>query len=720
MATKFDSYFEKRKSEGWSSAPTKTALAPSASTAPVKSKPGFFSDPETGMNIVKGATKGLFSTIASMGKLGTETFGKLVGAQDISGTSEMVEKAKSGGILTPKNTAQSLGYGAEQIAELFIPLFGEEAVASKIGIALAEKGAGKLATGATKLAGKSVAQGIDIGVKRTAQTGDVEEGMTEGAVMAGATPFLEGGAAITKGVIRSISPETKSLITKAVRPTGKAARSFESQVDEALPVMAKYADQIVSSETPLKTFVSAGKAAKAELWKSVEQGLKGAEGADAVSGDVIANAIRQAAKNEKTLIENPALIEKIEAKAKSYEGKQFSPLQAESILETTNAQTQAYYSKTGVGKSLAERSDPELSADLMLADAIRGELDRIISTADASFSGLKKKYGAISSIVQHAEARIPVAERQDIMSLAEQISGPRTAGNVAINLFTGRYIEGFMSMADIGVAKGLKSMERSDAKISRAFSRISKDVKSGKIVPFETPNFERPQYPALPEGKSNIPEGDSLQLPSRPPSSKNTRPLSQTEAVTRLREMGYSGPLTQPEMQMLGRKQAKSQAEEWVTRRHQTMLEQRKSSLQSLVDKNVVKRPKAQAPISGAKLETPQIKAGALSDEGQIDKFVYHETSDINLAKIKSQGLTPKQGMYGKGVYFSQKIGEGEASGRGTIIRINKNSLPKDYQEFPSTEKSSGEGWTNANLSPELLEYSEDGGKTWKKLISPK
>lgn len=92
--------------------------------------------------------------------------------------------------------------------------------------------------------------------------------------------------------------------------------------------------------------------------------------------------------------------------------------------------------------------------------------------------------------------------------------------------------------------------------------------------------------------------------------------------------------------------------------------------------------------------------------------FRYHETSIKNLDSIKNDGLKPSNGQYGKGVYFAPEPGKQEATKVGVIIRVNKDELNKlDYNEFPE------QGWTTKKVSPDVLEYSKDNGKTWNPLI---
>ena len=114
------------------------------------------------------------------------------------------------------------------------------------------------------------------------------------------------------------------------------------------------------------------------------------------------------------------------------------------------------------------------------------------------------------------------------------------------------------------------------------------------------------------------------------------------------------------------------------------------------------------------KLEGMKVKAG-LSIEDVSKQYRYHTTSPKNLERIAKEGLNPSEGQYGRGVYFAPTIEKtgGYGSAEGAMIRVKRGDLPKDYDEFPE------QGWTEKNVSPEKLEVSVDGGKSWKPLQSP-
>jgi len=102
--------------------------------------------------------------------------------------------------------------------------------------------------------------------------------------------------------------------------------------------------------------------------------------------------------------------------------------------------------------------------------------------------------------------------------------------------------------------------------------------------------------------------------------------------------------------------------------------------------------------------------------KGTDSVYRYHTTSPKAFSSIQKQGLKPSRGMYGKGVYFSPKVGAGESSGEGLIIRAKKDTLSKKYSYGEFTD----EGWAEKTVMPEDLEYSRNNGKTWFNLTNKK
>ena len=87
----------------------------------IENKPNNFLSSATNKfsELNKGVLKGVGSTLYNTGKLIDKGLSKLTGTKGINETLGTEDKKPS--FLTPKNTTEKIGYGAEQIAEFLMP-----------------------------------------------------------------------------------------------------------------------------------------------------------------------------------------------------------------------------------------------------------------------------------------------------------------------------------------------------------------------------------------------------------------------------------------------------------------------------------------------------------------------------------------------------------------------------------------------------------------------
>lgn len=117
--------------------------------------------------------------------------------------------------------------------------------------------------------------------------------------------------------------------------------------------------------------------------------------------------------------------------------------------------------------------------------------------------------------------------------------------------------------------------------------------------------------------------------------------------------------------------------------------------------------------------ETPQAQKKTLISKPPTEKphidddFVYHTTSNKALEKIKKTGgLKPSSGQYGRGVYFAPSEAKtgGYGSSEEVMLRVNREKLPADFQEWPGEQ-----GWTENNVPNEAIEVKI--GDKWEPLL---
>ena len=360
-----------------------------------------------------------------------------------------------------------------------------------------------LETGASLLpGGRGIIGGLKTGAKVGALSGAAEtirgEGETLGDIAKGALGgallggVVGGGAsALSSGIKYAksiVKPEVEQLLKSAIKAPKNMA-NFSSDLKVAVKEVATDAGNIKD----LPSFAATLKTAKNKVWQEVKEKLAGSPKGAEVSLDNAAAKIEALSNKPVFKVLGGNKKEELLAMAERLRGVKLDPTDAESILEDLNAKEAAYYKKNASSRSLAEKADPDLAAELQIADTIREELDSLIS----GFGGLKKKYGSLANVYRAVSDRIPVAERQNITSLSEQISAARTAGNVLGSVATGNFGSAVGQLGDVALASTLKTLEQADNKVARAFQQVAKNKKPSVILPLVKDKLIKPTLGAV-------------------------------------------------------------------------------------------------------------------------------------------------------------------------------------------------------------------------------
>lgn len=290
---------------------------------------------------------------------------------------------------------------------------------------------------------------------------------TEAAFGAAAGGLLGGVAPAIKSLKNTVSPSVREGLIKAIRPP-KGNQTFAKDVDTVVQELAPKASEITS----LQSLASAIRDKRKQVWTEVRNRL----GTKMQAGDAIVD-LSPAATRIEALAKHPVLNiqggnakERLLQTAQNVRSQKYSVEEAEEVLESLNAQMEAYYKKNNIGRAAAEKADPDVAANLAIMDEIRSGLDKKMS----GFKDLKHRYGALSNVGDQVNRRIPVAEAANQFNLAEQISAGRTTANVLGGLVTGNWGQAASQMADFGVTAGLKELEKSDSKVAAAFSQVAR------------------------------------------------------------------------------------------------------------------------------------------------------------------------------------------------------------------------------------------------------
>lgn len=361
---------------------------------------------------------------------------------------------------------KTLGYGATPEAQNYTAT-PNETVAQTLDIAASTLPNGKGILGALKTGVKVGAlSGASEALRKPGVTAkDLNRGIVSGGVLGG---VFGGGTsalgAVARGVKNVVSPDVEKALVSAIKPA-KSIQNFGESLQVVLKEVAPEAKNITS----LKVLSDVIKSKKAQVWSEVKEKLASTPNGAQVTLENAANAIEKLASKPIYKLGDQGVKESLLSMANKLRGLKLDPVEAEDILEDLNARATAYYRKNNIGRAAAEKADPSLAADLAIADTIRGELDRLVN----GLGQAKKIYGALATVGQAVNDRIPVAERANITSLAEQVSAARTAGNVLGSLATGNYVGALGQAGDVLMASTLKGLEEADSKVARAFAKFS-------------------------------------------------------------------------------------------------------------------------------------------------------------------------------------------------------------------------------------------------------
>lgn len=176
-----------------------------------------------------GVLKGIGSTLAGAEKLGGKILdlpGKALGFKPPVDKG-LLELQKDKGTFTPKTTSQKIGFGAEQIAEMFIPIPGGAKA----------KAATKLAGGAKGILGRGALEAGELGLKTAIQTGGDAKETAKSAAIGGAFGI---GAGLLSKTAAKTAPKLRASaergMAKALGPTTKA---MKLQTEKVSPELVK-------------------------------------------------------------------------------------------------------------------------------------------------------------------------------------------------------------------------------------------------------------------------------------------------------------------------------------------------------------------------------------------------------------------------------------------------------------------------------------------------
>jgi hypothetical protein len=331
----------------------------------------------------------------------------------------------------------------------------------------------------------------------------------EGTRNAAQNLVVQPAKTITEAARGYWNPEKASpaqAATMAFRPRN-SKYNWKQEIQTALPDMRRAADSAgvdVNKMTIQDAHQAAG-LAKRQVWDELTQNFSDPHAAAQVETSKVADTIRSTV-TQRMEEQNPNLAERINQIADTYEGRKLSVQDIEERVQDLNNETRAIEARHPADKWAAQ-NDPNNAFVFAEKQALRNLLDsKMDELAGPGYQALKSRYGALKSVEDVIQRRIPVAERQAPESLSAVLSKAYAAGRVA---------RGVLSANPLDIAEGAVSLasQRRSARLNnpdyltqQAFSKTQPSpgpAVEGEYMPMEgehsniayPPQFERPQLP---------------------------------------------------------------------------------------------------------------------------------------------------------------------------------------------------------------------------------
>jgi len=380
----------------------------------------------TTSDVAVGAGKGILSTLAGASSLGE----KIISApfKALGGKTEkpLGQEIQESGKLDPTNLAQKVGFGAEQVAEFFIPggavSKASRATQAALKLSKAEKAVGAGAKGIELLKGAGrlgVRGGLEAGVvggQAAIQQGGINDEVRQMAKFGAVAPIagkVLGG--IGKGVGVALEKTAGKTINSLIKPL---ARNFSFGKNPGAGVskegiVANSWDDLITKLTEKRQ----------ELGNAIGTELKATK-IPVYLKDVVKPLDEAIAKSSVAPEINKAIIKRLKGAKKDVTrlvGNGKTPITAEKAFEAK----QKIADLTNFTDAI---SDNALNKSLM---GIYGKIKDLINKASPNVKNLNERFANIKSAELAAIYRDKIVARSNVLPLASKVSGVLGGGAIA-------------------------------------------------------------------------------------------------------------------------------------------------------------------------------------------------------------------------------------------------------------------------------------------------
>jgi len=181
-------------------------------------------------------------------------------------------------------------------------------------------------------------------------------------------------------------------------------------------------------------------------------------------------------------------------------------LEAEDILKQLNAELATFYNKQGGDADVA-------IVKHIMANNIREQMDKSISGASGEYSGLKKAYGALSTIEKDVTHRALVEGRKAPNGFFE-LADVYNAGQLASGVATGNPASMIQGIAGVAAKKRIKTMNDKNRMVKKMFEGVDKATvprtkQAQQVVPPKSQSIESSKD-IIPKSVDEVNKGEKL------------------------------------------------------------------------------------------------------------------------------------------------------------------------------------------------------------------
>lgn len=366
-------------------------------------------------------------------------------AENIGGLAEQTgEFAEGGEVVDAGVAALSKLANLAKTAPALFDLIKAHPVASKVILGALKGGAVGTAQGATQ------GQGSGTGAAKGAESG-AEGGLIGGAVAEAAPALLQ---KVSKLI--GVGGQTfESAMSQAGRPA-ISDRNWKQSVDLAKPMILDNIDP--KSIKSIDDFVDQVGDLKNDLWKNeIAPPVKKWAGVP-VTTTPIAQQIRSTITRS-MLKHFPEEASDIEQMANNFVGNSTIGDLSED-LETFNAKLKSYYKMDPQARAAAGKTDGEIAGLEKASDGMRDLLFKeLVAKGEKMPDLMRKQYGALADIERVFTKRIPVADRQQPMNMAQLMSIIGGSNEAAVSIASGHPMAAVAGAVPIAAAAAAKARQ---------------------------------------------------------------------------------------------------------------------------------------------------------------------------------------------------------------------------------------------------------------------